>query len=63
MLHPLHKHVQGVFFMCRRNQLMGVALLCFGLGLLVGCRLETGLARICLSVIGIGGGFLLLQQK
>ena len=49
--------------MCRRNQLMGVALLCFGLGLLVGCWLETGLARICLSVIGIGGGFLLLQQK
>lgn len=49
--------------MCRRNQLIGLALLAFGLGLLIGCWLETGLSRICISVIAIGGGVLLLQKK
>jgi hypothetical protein len=49
--------------MCRRNQLIGLALLSFGLGLLIGCWLETGLARISFSVIAIGGGILLLQKK
>ena len=41
--HPLHTIVQGVFFMCRRNQLLGCALLAFGFGLLVGTWLESGL--------------------
>ncbi len=48
--------------MCRRNQLIGFALLGFGLGLLIGCWLETGLSRICLAAIGIGGGILLLKK-
>ena len=49
--------------MCRRNQLLGMALLAFGLGLWIGCWLETGLSRICFSVIAIVGGVLLLQKK
>jgi hypothetical protein len=49
--------------MCRKNQLWGLAVLAFGLGLLVSCYLESGLAQVCFGLALMAGGFLLLQKK
>ena len=48
---PPHTLVRGVFFMCRKNQLCGCALITFGLGLLIGTWLESGFFSF---LIGIG---------
>ena len=60
MKHSLHTIVQGVFFMCRKNQLLGSVLIAFGLGLLIGIRLEGGFLChcVCFGVIAVGGGLL-----
>ena len=42
-LHSLHKLMQGVFFMCRQNLLYGGCLLAFGLGMLIGTWLTSGI--------------------
>jgi hypothetical protein len=49
--------------MCRKNQLWGLAVLAFGLGLLLGCCLESELTRVCFGFVLIAGGFLLFQKK
>lgn len=49
--------------MCRKNQLLGVGMLLFGLGLLIGCWFETEFVRNCIGVGLIAGGILLLQKK
>lgn len=49
--------------MCRRNQLIGLTVLGFGLGLLIGCWLESGFIRIFFAVIALLAGLLLLQKK
>ncbi len=49
--------------MCRKNQLLGVALIAFGLGLLVGCWWESEFARNCCGIGLLAGGILLLQKK
>ena len=49
--------------MCRKNQLWGMAVLAFGLGLVVGCWLESELARICCGFGLLVAGFLILQKK
>ncbi|MBQ6851443.1 MAG: hypothetical protein IJO04_00205 [Oscillospiraceae bacterium] len=44
--------------MCRKNQLLGSVLIAFGLGLLIGIRLEGGFLChcVCIGVIAVGGG-------
>lgn len=49
--------------MCRRNQLLGIGLLVFGLGLLVACWFESEFVRNCFGVILIAAGVLILQKK
>ena len=49
--------------MCRRNQLVGVALAAFGLGLLLAAYMESGFVCGCFGVIAIGLGILTLQKK
>jgi hypothetical protein len=54
---------QGVFSLCRKNQLTGVAALAFGAGLLLCCWFESEFMRSCLGVALIGWGIFLLQKK
>lgn len=49
--------------MCRKNHLWGLAVLTFGLGLLIGCWLESELAQICFGLALMACGFLLIQKK
>lgn len=49
--------------MCRRNQLLGLGLLTFGLGLLVGCWLSSEFVRNCFGVVFMASGILVLQKK
>lgn len=49
--------------MCRRNQLLGLGLLAFGLGLVVGCWMESEFVCNCLGIGLIAVGVLVLQKK
>lgn len=49
--------------MCRRNQLWGWILLAFGLGLLIGKCLESGLLSSFVGIVIVFGGFCVLRQK
>lgn len=49
--------------MCRKNHLWGLAVLTFGLGLLIGCWLESEPAQIIFGLALIVGGVLVLQKK
>lgn len=49
--------------MCRRNQLLGLGILAFGLGLLVGCWLESELLRNCLGLGLLAAGVLCWQKN
>lgn len=49
--------------MCRRNHLAGCCAGFFGLGLLVGCGLESGLLCTCMGIGLIGAGLSFLRRK
>ena len=49
--------------MCRKNQLLGIAVLAFGLGLMVACWMASEFVRNCLGFLLIGLGVLILQKK
>lgn len=49
--------------MCRRNQLLGIAALAFGLGLLTGCWFESEFVRNCWGIILIAVSIFVLQKK
>ena len=49
--------------MCRRNLLLGLGLLAFGGGLLVGCWLESEFIRNCIGLGLMAVGVLALQKK
>ena len=49
--------------MCRRNHLTGCCATCFGLGLMVGCGLESGLLATCIGVGLLLAGLSILRQK
>lgn len=49
--------------MCRRNLLLGLSLLAFGIGLMVACWLESEFVRNCIGVGVIAAGVLTLQKK
>lgn len=49
--------------MCRRNQLLGVALLALGLGLLAAGWMESEFLRWVLGIGLVAAGLLTLQKK
>jgi hypothetical protein len=49
--------------MCRRNQLVGVGVLAFGLGMLACCWLESEIVRNCCGIALAAIGLLLTQKK
>ena len=49
--------------MCRRNQLLGCALLAFGLGMLFGTWLESGLICFLLGLLAVLWGFAICRRK
>lgn len=49
--------------MCRRNQLLGVALFSFGVGLLAAGWIDTKFMRWVLGIGAAVAGILLLQKK
>jgi membrane-bound ClpP family serine protease len=48
---------------CRKNQLLGVALLGFGLGFLLASFFESGFLCGCLGLIAMVAGVVCLQKK
>ena len=48
--YPLHSLMQGVFFMCRKNKLLGSVLIGFGVGLLLGTVIGSGFWCCCLAL-------------
>ncbi len=53
----------GCFFMCRQNQLWGLAAIAFGLGILLGGQLESGFGASVLAFGAIIFGFSQLWKK
>ena len=49
--------------MCRRNQMWGLILMAFGLGLLIGQCLEQGFWCSAGAMIIVAAGFSVLRQK
>lgn len=49
--------------MCRREHLRGLLMLGLGLGLLLGCWIESGFWQICFGICLLGGGLLVLIKK
>lgn len=49
--------------MCRRNQLLGMGILGFGLGLLAACFFESGFFCGCMGVAAICFGLVMLKKK
>lgn len=49
--------------MCRRNQLFGMALAGFGLGLLVAGLFESGFFCGCVGIAAICAGLVILKKK
>jgi hypothetical protein len=49
--------------MCRRNQLIGIFALGFGLGMLFAGLFESGFFCGCVGVGLMAGGLLILQKK
>ncbi|MBQ7345371.1 MAG: hypothetical protein IJW45_04825 [Oscillospiraceae bacterium] len=49
--------------MCRRSQIQAVAILAFGLGLLVSCWVETLFWRACFGICFLGMGILRSLKK
>lgn len=49
--------------MCRQNQMFGFGALAFGLGLLIGCCVESGFWCFVLGIGAILFGFVQFQRK
>ena len=49
--------------MCRKNQLCAVALLAFGLGMLVAGVFESAFFCGCVGILAIAAGVVLWQKK
>lgn len=49
--------------MCRKNQLLAVALAGVGAGLLLACFFESGFFQCCFGIGLIVAGVMLLQKK
>ena len=55
--------LQGVLIMCRRNQLCGLGMLCFGIGLLIGLWVNCGFLAHCIGFGCVICGCCLLKKK
>ena len=60
---PLAYAMQGVFFVCRKNQLLGGMLIAFGLGLLMGKCLEASFMSTFFGLAIVVGGVMVVRQK
>lgn len=49
--------------MCRREQLRGLVMLGVGIGLLLGCWMESSFWQVCIGICLLGGGVLVLIRK
>lgn len=49
--------------MCRRNQLFGGCAIAFGLGLLLGHCMDSGLFAVVIGLFLLAAGLLQLKQK
>jgi hypothetical protein len=49
--------------MCRRNQLLGIAAIALGAGLLICCWFESEFVRNCVGYGLIAAGIFVLQKK
>ena len=49
--------------MCRKNQLLGFCVVAFGLGLLIGCGMESGFWCCALGIGAIVVGFVTACKK
>lgn len=49
--------------MCRQNQALGLAVITFSAGLLLGCMCEMGFGVCLLGIGGIALGAMLLKKK
>lgn len=49
--------------MCRQNQLLGCALMAFGVGVLIGMWLEGGFLSICLGFGLLICGFCVIRKR
>lgn len=45
--------------MCRKSQLLGCAVACFGIGMLVSCFFESGFFCCCVGVMALVAGIVL----
>lgn len=55
--------MQGVFFMCRQQELWGWMLVAFGAGILFAFILESGFLRCCIGAGAVALGILVMQRK
>ena len=60
---PCIEFVQGVPYMCRRNQLLGCVFLAFGLGLLTGNWLESGVFCHLFGFLAVFWGVAVCRRK
>ncbi len=49
--------------MCRKDQLRGLALLGFGLGLLASVWIDSHFWQVCFGILALGAGVLVLAKK
>ena len=54
--------MREVFFMCRRNQLLGMFLLGLGVGLLVACRISSVFWGSCFGIGAVICGVCMLNK-
>lgn len=55
--------MQGVFSLCRRNQLLGYSVLAFGAGVLVGLWINSGFFAHCFGILLMGVGMYIARKK
>ena len=55
--------MQGVLFLCRQNYALGLAVVTFSAGLLLGCMCQMSFGVFLLGVGGICLGLMLMKKK
>lgn len=63
LIHLLHKLLQEVLFMCRKNQLLSIAVAAFGLGLLLSGLFDSFFWCSCVGLVFLIVGICLGKKK